>query len=533
LVAGAYTYQAFLFHRYILDDAFITFRYSRALAVGRGPYFNPGEHVEGYTNFLFMLLSAPIIYLGGPGAAVPASKAIGFVAGAVSLLSVFATTCCIAAEDVKLLPHRALPALLAAGLSAVNPTTALHAMSGLETSFYTGLLSLGIWLDVSSARDGRWRGAGIAFGAAALTRPEGIFIVGWYWSTSFVARLIRRGGGPGTVPPLRVIDVALPVAMVAAHLAFRILAYDHEVLPNTFFAKTGGFVSYDRVTYVRDGLRSGFFGIGGITLSLAGWLVRRDGWRLALPSFVAGMIGVLLPLVTGSDWMLGWRLMQPFFPMLMAVMSVGWVKILVSGERRIATAAYALVLSALAIATMLHEPDRRSFSRHVTLDADEWPNSYGVLIRYLCEEHRGSERIALMDIGKVGYYCFDRPVLDITGLTDRHIAKSPGAFLSKEYDPRYVFDRSPEYVVIRTSERPDPENTGRTIVAPYTLIEARILGDPDFTSAYGVQRSAPRDSASPAERIVDITGAERVIPHRGPDGIGYFLVFRRQGVPGA
>src|SRR5690242_17979411 len=37
-------------------DAFISMRYARNLALGHGPVFNPGERVEGYTNFLWTLI---------------------------------------------------------------------------------------------------------------------------------------------------------------------------------------------------------------------------------------------------------------------------------------------------------------------------------------------------------------------------------------------------------------------------------------------------------------------------------------------
>ena len=44
---------------FICDDAFISFRYARNLATGHGLVFNPGfERVEGYTNFLWVLMLA-------------------------------------------------------------------------------------------------------------------------------------------------------------------------------------------------------------------------------------------------------------------------------------------------------------------------------------------------------------------------------------------------------------------------------------------------------------------------------------------
>ncbi len=50
--------------RHSLDDAFITFRYSQHLAEGIGPVWNADQRVEGYTNFLWMVLMAVPIKLG-------------------------------------------------------------------------------------------------------------------------------------------------------------------------------------------------------------------------------------------------------------------------------------------------------------------------------------------------------------------------------------------------------------------------------------------------------------------------------------
>ena len=38
---------------FLTDDAFIAFRYVRNLLEGHGLVFNPGERVEGYSNFLW------------------------------------------------------------------------------------------------------------------------------------------------------------------------------------------------------------------------------------------------------------------------------------------------------------------------------------------------------------------------------------------------------------------------------------------------------------------------------------------------
>ena len=42
----------------VTDDALVSFRYAQNIADGNGPVFNPGERVEGYTNFLWLVLIA-------------------------------------------------------------------------------------------------------------------------------------------------------------------------------------------------------------------------------------------------------------------------------------------------------------------------------------------------------------------------------------------------------------------------------------------------------------------------------------------
>src|SRR4029434_7187421 len=69
-----------------IDDAFITFRYAANLVAGHGLVFNPGERVEGYSNFLWTILIAAGLRLGidpvGASKALGAGFAVLAVAGA-------------------------------------------------------------------------------------------------------------------------------------------------------------------------------------------------------------------------------------------------------------------------------------------------------------------------------------------------------------------------------------------------------------------------------------------------------------------
>ena len=49
--------------RFIQDDAYTSFRYVKNFVEGNGLVFNPGERVEGYTNFLWVMILSLFYFL--------------------------------------------------------------------------------------------------------------------------------------------------------------------------------------------------------------------------------------------------------------------------------------------------------------------------------------------------------------------------------------------------------------------------------------------------------------------------------------
>src|SRR5438874_2520767 len=56
--------HGWLYFHYTSDDAYISYRYARNLADGVGLVWNPGQHVEGYSNFSWVLTLAGLHKLG-------------------------------------------------------------------------------------------------------------------------------------------------------------------------------------------------------------------------------------------------------------------------------------------------------------------------------------------------------------------------------------------------------------------------------------------------------------------------------------
>ncbi|MEI7425254.1 MAG: hypothetical protein WCK10_04010, partial [Candidatus Staskawiczbacteria bacterium] len=79
-------YHNYSIRPWMLDDAFISFRYAENFAAGHGLVFNPGERVEGYTTFLWVLILGVGKALGLK--VIPLSQNLGalFALGTILLL---------------------------------------------------------------------------------------------------------------------------------------------------------------------------------------------------------------------------------------------------------------------------------------------------------------------------------------------------------------------------------------------------------------------------------------------------------------
>lgn len=543
-----FAYQTALFYDYTNDDAFITFRYSRNLAEGRGPYYNPGEHVEGYTNFLQMLQTAAVIKIAGPDAAPGIVRMLGvlFSAGCV-LLAFFLFRGVFG--GVRGAPESAVltGSFLAAAAVAISPSFAVNATSALETGMFAFLLTLGVFLGLRETDDGRWRGAGIAFALALLTRPEGSLLFAVWWCASAAARsaVLRREKHPraaaGSIfrdPVIRtlLLDAAIVTAVFLAHLAFRYAAYDGELLPNTFYAKTGGFGKIPAADYSFRGLFPPVLGLFGMALAAAGFIAGRKH----IPARLAGVAalaaaGAFLPFLLGTDWMAGYRMMTPFIPAAAVTVTGGWMLLLPRMKR--VSPAWLAAGAALVCALSWTTQDglRKKFDAETSLRDRGYETGHRALARWLGKHAAPGDGVALMDEGLVGYLCPEQTIIDITGLTDRYIAKSPGAFLHKEYDLAYILDeRRPRFIVLVFYSRGKSYTVPRmgAMFNPWAEVEERLFADSRFRERYMRESPAVSGEGDWLDDFAGFVGAEKVFEHGYP-GRYYLLAVYERREPGA
>jgi len=430
-------------HWFTIDDAYISFRYARNLADGLGLVYNPGEAVEGYTNFLWTMILAGGMKLGID------PHIVSKVLGAAAAMGVLVLTYRLAN---RLAPLRTLPCLATWMLASSMPLSA-YAVLGLETSAFVFLVLLGVWwMFLEVERDSPIPWSGLVFALAGLTRPEAPLFIG-------LPMLLLGRGFFSRQNRLRAVLCGGPLLV---HLLWR-HAYYGAWLPSTLAAKTGDLhQQLDRGgTYLSGYLETGgpivFFAIYGLAIGL----VKRHRELVSLGAITCTWL--LYVLLVGGDWMSYHRFLAPAEPFLFVLVGVGIRRIV---EVHDAAATLAVLLFSLYAGWIRLDHLGDAQKVLVKEEMRYWTNTAGQAAEWLATRARPGY-VAIGDIGYVGYRT-NYPILDLLGLVDPVIGQLPGGY-TRKIGGRYVerfFEVRPEYaVLVMGSPRCDsPELSGVALV---------------------------------------------------------------------
>jgi hypothetical protein len=209
------------FRAYAADDSYITFRFARNLARGAGVVWNVGQPpVEGYSNTLWMLLSAIAHRTGSDPLVV--SRAAAFACYGGCLVAVRA----LALRAGGSPRYANLPVILFAAV----PAFAYWAVSGLETLSVV-LLSLLYFLALARDADTRslpWRSALLA-DLLLLSRPEAPLLI-----VLAVLPMLRPWSRERGMWLARLVLLAAPI--VALYFGWKWVTF-HRLFANTVAAK--------------------------------------------------------------------------------------------------------------------------------------------------------------------------------------------------------------------------------------------------------------------------------------------------------
>lgn len=224
LLAAAIIYPLVIqviFPEFVVDDAYITFRYAENLALHGELNWNIGENpVEGYTGVALPVLLAGFITIGiSP---VTASHGIG-------LFSFWLTFLMLLLIARRLKVSRLLEALLLL-LYATTPILFTHSWSGMETMLFVAMMVSALYAFLRGAH--RWFFILLLF--TSLVRPEGVafaalFIVAAGW--------VNYRHHPTGFKSFLMSFFLIYLLPATVYFLWRFNYYG-RLLPNTFYAKS-------------------------------------------------------------------------------------------------------------------------------------------------------------------------------------------------------------------------------------------------------------------------------------------------------
>lgn len=435
---------SFLFQN--VDDAYISYRYGMNMMNGHGLVYNQGEYVEGYTNFLWTVITAPFTKVSSIDVSI-FSSLLGLSISIFNILLI----ALISREFLKGFEQYSKYLLLLPSLFlALDDSIAFWAIGGMEFPVYT-LFILGIIYNYFKINENpRHLGYLIFFLIfCTLTRPEGnmIFVI-----TAGHMLLFRK-----RIDNFRKVffTIILSYALFClAYYGFKYLYYG-QILPNTFYAKG-----------VTDWKMNFLLGTKYLALCV-GTRIYIFIFILFIPFkkvftefkysylIIFSFIYVVYLVAVGGDWMIANRFFVPVLPLLYILSVIGFINFLIKIKgyyksevktNRVANASV-VVISVMLFAVTLGFLE---YNQLIIKDNNaRYELHWSMFGKWLKMNVPPDTQIAVGPAGKIPYYS-ELYTIDMWGLNDEHIAKRESTRLQaghKKFDFEYVLERNPEFII--------------------------------------------------------------------------------------
>jgi len=428
---------------FLQDDAYISFRYVQNYLNGDGLVFNAGERIEGYTNFLWVILLALTANFGYD---LPeTARWLGILVSAGAVVATFL----LARRVLSGFTARwvSIGALIAAAWVAVNPAVHYWSVAGLETGLFTFL--------VTCALERLLAGSALSWNLlalATLTRPEGglIFVIcaGWYVSRD-ISSFKRRWQQPAMYYVLPLVPFAL----------FKLYYYG-SLFPNPFYAKTGFSPEYWQSGIGYLWLYLQHFGLWGLLPGVMVLGVFRARWKASLGLMaIVWLVYTMYIVSIGGDVLRAHRFFVPVWPVF-AVAVIGAVVTLAHTLHRktIILWGTAIIGAGIAAYQWFYPQEYFLTSRGLELSIVEKMRSVASLLKGT--DNRNFS-ICASTIGRLGYDLEGHTLIDMLGLTDSTVARHPETIPGMEttwkernFNAGYILSRDPDYILFSTGYKP-------------------------------------------------------------------------------
>ncbi|KAA3630859.1 MAG: hypothetical protein DWP97_14380 [Calditrichaeota bacterium] len=435
---------------WLIDDAGISFVFSRNLAAGNGLVTQPGMNpIEGYSNFLWVILMA-VFYLVGLFEPYITSKIIS----CILVLGIFIL---LGKSVKKQSVTNYLLLFITLILIATSASFVIWTTSGLENPLYAFLIVL-LWYLILNAdaknitQKQLFIFALISFGIL-ITRPDGIVYILVLPIYLIGSNLYTKSFSFKKNGTLLIMYFLYAAGLIAALLLFRNL-YFHDFFPNTYHVKGGpdsetilSIITLETEYLIKSQeLLSTFTGktiwlsfpilflVWIIIISLKKTDFHRTFLTLLMYCFSLGVY-LLLPI----DWMGEYRFATPFYLFSAFVILFFFIDLFALTSKRYGKILLLLVGLAFVYSSAQENiPRLQTWHKTKKVSFARIANNYGFKFNNYAEKLNIKNGSFLVpDIGGTLYYS-ELKIYDLGGLCDPVIAKNRGKNQQKFYD--YIFE---------------------------------------------------------------------------------------------
>ena len=404
-------------NRFTQDDAFISLRYARNLAEGHGLVWNIGERVEGYTNFLWVLLMT-VPFLVGVEPVL-----FSYVAG----LAIFAVSLVLFYRLSRLVFDCSGLGLVALLVLGTNYTFIAYATGGMETQLQACLFVASLYLTVGGMKSAEWGtvrvlGLSLVLAGAVMTRMDSFILVAV--TVPAVLCDLWQSAIPGRRKAALVLWLAVPFGIVVGGWLVWKLSYYGDIFPNTFYAKGGSpELLAHGVKYLYLFCRSYLLMVFPVLLlTCLSRLVQSAQREALLPAVMLVGLWVCYIVAVGGDFM-EFRFIVPILPAI--VILLVWLACVHIQQPTVSVGLLLLILLGSAHhARTFHWDGSIETVRMLRGRLESPERDWDGVGRRLGEvfDHSKSVTIAVTAAGAIPFYS-SLPSVDMMGLNDRWVAR--------------------------------------------------------------------------------------------------------------
>lgn len=465
-----FLFHMFFFKEWVIDDAGISFAYAKNAASGYGLIAQKGDiPVEGYSNFLWVILLIPCFWLKlfHP---IITPKVISCILILLSYIGIFKTIRLIALHKYKL-------TFFILSFISINTSFVIWTSSGLENPLYVLLLISFFYISTNISLMNRCIVIKVIFLAIlcamlAMTRPDGIAYSIIFPLLIAINRFYSNGtNGISVKSHLKLLGIYFGVLSLTygSFLLFRLYYYG-DIVPNTYYMKGGpdlnelldlAFLFIPDPIKFYALMRSLFSYLANIILVIMMAYSGKLFFKKRLPmQYIICLLILIMSLVIyillPRDWMEEFRFATPFivfmylYFFLIGELFISSVKMRLFTKKIIALCIILLFLISVG-----------RFYRRSSIFADSPPTSFTTVAQNAFRfkqyaDYLGIDAPSIMlpDAGGFLYYSYLK-FIDLGGLCDKTIAQSLGAKARpKNYHQfyNYIFEmQKPTFIQVWTS----------------------------------------------------------------------------------